>query len=68
MPSLMERIRSWLHPVAGHTAEHADVQRRLAHQQLRIARLDADLDARRAAKERRRISLPGSPRRRAGDA
>lgn len=65
MASLMDRLRQ----VFGveHGAEHDHIQRRLDEQKLRIARLDADLDAR-LAKDRRRVMLSAHPERRAEDA
>lgn len=67
MPSLMERLRTWLGaPPPGHDGEHDAIQRRLTEQRLRIARLDADLDARRV-RERRHIFMTAHPKRRADD-
>ena len=65
MPSLVEQLRDWL-GLPGHEGEHRDIERRLTEQRLRIARLDADLDARRA-RERRHLFVTIHPKRRAGD-
>lgn len=65
MPSLMDRLRTWL-GLPGHEGEHDAIQRRLTEQRLRIARLDADLDARRV-RERRHIFMTAHPKRRADD-
>ena len=67
MPSLMDRLREVFGTQPDpHDGEHRDIERRLTEQRLRIARLDADLDARRA-RERRHLFVTIHPKRRAGD-
>ena len=66
MPSLVERLRRALGTQADeHEDEHEAIRRRLIEQRLRIARIDADLDARR---ERRHIYMTTHPHRRTDDA
>ena len=61
----MDRIRQVI-GLSAH-AEKAEVQRRLTAQTLRLRRVDADIDAQRAALVPRRIMV-GHPRRRSTDA
>ena len=67
MPDLMERLRRAFGMQADdHDAEHDAIRRRLDEQKLRIARLDADLDARRI-RDRRHIFMTTHPKGRSGD-
>jgi len=69
MPELMTRIRSWLGLPERADPERQAVRQRLADQdrQIRLAVVDAGIDAQRA-KERRRSFTASHPGRRAGDA
>ena len=64
MPSLMERLRSWLG--VDRTEEHVEVRRQLAAQQMRIKAIDAYIDAR--GRDRRRMLTLKHPKRRVTDA